>query len=359
MAVCEAREMYGRSALQLHPHAYESVFLPPPYGESRDACLAWWRLKEDAGQQHFIENDDLGIGYVRKFIQFEGSAVGWFHLVVRARGLGEFFERFQEYVDPADDSKRHRAFLLEFSCWCDGGERYADPIYRHHRHMIAVARNGKGFFEQCWKKVDNPFKLCHKIQSRNDLRNVLFYVSSRKSSCNFGVTEDEDEEDKCKTCHFYVFRPLTSNFNLRASLALDDGVEGIREMISSLEKPATSFASKCSRGPDGCWRVKICKLIDPQIESLCGTNLDSAENDWWYPPKHQQRVLDQVVPLVKKIESMRRFDGKRLKELKDDLDREREKYDKLMDAFIRISLESKNVCSKDNEILQGEREEEM
>lgn len=393
--ICEAREMYGRSTVLLHPRAYESAFLPPPYDPSRDTSLAWWRLKED---QQFIESDDLGIAYVRKFIQFEGSAVGWFHLIVRACALGEFFERFEEYVDPADDSRRHRAFLLEFSCWCDGGERYDDPVHRHHRHMIVVARNGKEFYDQCWKKVvvvgglpvDNyRYKLCYKIRSWKHLKNTLFCVSSRTSSCDFGdVSEEENEGTPRSSNHFYVFRPVTPRFKLRAALALD-GVEGIREMITSLEgqRPVTSFARKCSRGT-GRWRVKIGDVIDPRIERfLYQPNgmyfekstreyFESAKRDWWYPPSNQQRILDEVVPLVREIESARRYRNelekrlesqkaesrqreselkKQLKEQKVDLNRERAKYDKLMDAFLK-SLDAKSKLPFWNDDSRGRRE---
>lgn len=392
--VCGAREWYGRWMLfDLHPYAYESVYLPVA---NDDEGVSWWRLNEENTRRlRFI--DDLGLSYVRKFLQFEGSTVGWFHLIVRAHALGEFFERFEEYVDPENDSKRHRAFLLEFSCWCDGGERYEDPTRRHHRHMIAVARNGKEFYDQCWKKVvveekppvsDYRYKLCYDIRSWRRLKDTLFHVSSRNSKkCDFVerfAVEKEpcDRETFAGSCHFYVFRPVTPRFELRAAL---DGVEGIREAITSLRerKPVTPFALKCDRGPGSAWRVKIGDVIDPHTErsveregrEMHGVRrgkefLESAKNDWWYPPRNQQRILDEVVPLVREIESLRfecarhyrnnernyrlrlNTEKQRLGQQESELERQkrdfeklRDNYDKLTDAFLKSVDETSKIIT--------------
>lgn len=54
------------------------------------------------------------------------------------------------------------------------------------------------------------------------------------------------------------------------------------------------------------WRVKF----GDAIEIIDGNNFlwlssylpESMKNDWWYPPRKQQEILDHVVPLMKKIE---------------------------------------------------------
>lgn len=420
LPVCRAKEWYGRWMLfDLHPYAYESVFLPVA---GDDVSTAWWSSNEEEEEDDsrlLRSADDSGIAHVRKFLRFEGSAVGWFHLIVRAHALGEFFERFEEYVDPADHAKRHGAFLLEFSCWCDGGERYDDPAHRHHRHMIAVARNGKDFYDRCWKRVaaaaeemppvsDYRYKACREIRTWSRLKETIFDLSSRRSKeCEFAEKERSDRKTT-GSCRFYVFRPVTPSFELRAAF---DGVEGIRETITTLRgrKPVTPFALRCDRGScsdSGAWRVKIGDVLDPHVEGILLRQverdrtrlenrdapnarffggggggrafLESAKRDWWYPPENQQRTLDEVVPLVREMESLR-FENTRLllhcrnnernhairlnaekkrlqrqkaeserkeseleKEsavLKMDFEKLREKYDRLTDAFLKSTDE--------------------
>lgn len=289
------REFYGRPILpDAHIYAYESVFLPPLHGR-----VDWWDKKEEVEKkQLFVESDDLGISYIRKFIHFEESPVVWFHLVVRAYALAEFFERFENYWE------HNQAFLLEFSCWCDGGEFHDDPFHRHHRHMIALTRNGKDFYENCWKKFEvttaERYKMCRPIQSWVQLKNTLFCLSSRKASCSFTLGFVQQHHQRISSCHFYIFRPLSSDFKWRAALALD-GAEGIQEAISSSRRhmPVTPFASKCTLGPRRQWRVKIGDVMD-------SLNLPAKKDWWWYPPRKQQLILDEVVPLVKEIESLKR-----------------------------------------------------
>lgn len=273
------RDFYGRKMLSdAHLYAYESVFLPPLNG--------WWGEEEEEQQQQlFMESEDLAMRYIRKFIHFEGSPVGWFHLIVRAYALGTFFENFETYWD--------RAFLLEFSCWCDGGEPYEDLFRRHHRHFIALARNGKDFYENFWKKIQG---MCYAIGSWRHLKNTIISLSSRKATCSLF----DDWRRQKQSCHFYIFRPLAPHFKWRASLASGN----IGEAITSLKggEPVTPFAGKCCLGPRRMWRVKIGDLIDPWlITRLSRPLLESAKNDWWYPPKRQQVILDEVVPLMRQI----------------------------------------------------------
>lgn len=338
---CEPREFYGRTMLfDAHIYAYESVFLPP-----LQRRIDWWDVKEEEGQQKkqqlFVESEDLGIGYVRKFIHFEGSPVGWFHLAVRAYALAEFFDRFEDYRD--------RAFLLEFSCWCDGGEPHEDSFHRHHRHMIAVARNGKDFYENCWKKVEvknapDCYKMCRVIGSWIHLKNTIFCLSSRKASCGFFDSDFvQQQQQRIGLCHFYIFRPLATHFKWRVALALD-GEEGVREAITSSKRymPVTPFASKCSLGPRRLWRVKMGDVIDP----LNYFSLESAKRDWWwYPPRRQQLILDEVIPLVKEIDSLK-LEMEKCKRDESELKKQLEE--------LKVELEKRN-CRNVSELWRPEK----
>lgn len=303
--ICESREFYGRPKLcEMHPYAYESVFLPPLRG-------GWWNLKEEQQQQPplCLENEDLGIHYVREFIHFDGSPVCWFHLAVRAYALSAFFETFGKFWE------RDRAFLLEFSCWCDGGEPYEDSFLLHHRHMIVMVRNRKDFYENFWKKFEinqqdgsscgGRYKMCRVIRSWIQLKNTIFCLSSRKANCEFFDEDDmvrSSHQRRPNLCHFYIFRPLSPDFKWRVPLKLASK-EGMAETITSLmrETPVTEFASKCSLGSCRRWRVKFGDVIGIINNNFLSIP-ESMKNDWWYPPRKQQEILDQVVPLMKKIE---------------------------------------------------------
>lgn len=297
----ESREFYGRPKLcEVHPYAYESVFLPPPPPGG-----GWWNLKQEP--LCLEENENLGMHYVREFIHFDGSSVCWFHLAVRAYALAAFFETFRKFWE------RDRAFLLEFSCWCDGSHEEEEEeeysfLRLHHRHMIVMARNGKDFYENFWKKFEinnqqqqgGRYKIC---RSWIQLKNTILCLSSRKASCNFF-----DWSNQPNLCHFYIFRSLSPDFKWRVPLKLASK-EGMAETITILmrEIPVTEFASKCSLGSRRMWRVKF----GDAIEIIDGNNFllwlssylpESMKNDWWYPPRKQQEILDHVVPLMKKIE---------------------------------------------------------